>query len=523
MWNVVGAVVVVWAVCVVVRAVQWVWARVLEALSALAAVAVPVLGVLAVLGALVATVRVGRAVVRHRLRRRARLLASPLPPLPPLPPPDEVVDSRPSPAPATSAAAPARPARTSAERRPESRPVPERDDDAALVRELLSPYRSAPEQPSPDPMDHQAALDVLRAITTTGPPAKSALAEPSLPPALPEPSLPPALPEPTVAPAVPEPAEAAPARTVPITIVLEPHRELDESGRAAEPIGHLRVADTPHVILSSTGTISWTAEYRIKTVEVDVDGLVRHLSGPARDALGDLVHDPGDEAANERFRHALARVCEAPEPEDGRRAYEARPCLDVTAVDCDFVVERAVHDVTARTRHVVASGEISLAGLLLEHPELVRGFAECVSGPADPGQWREFAKDLTRVVRELPAHELLQAVWFPDVVAEIHAAGHELAVKGVALAAVGEDLRIREKVWADPARVELAAVAELTCEDLGVQQPEPADPLPEMEEEPATLEEEPAPLEEEPAPLEEEPAPLEEEPVPEPFEPFWSW
>ncbi|MGR6919045.1 hypothetical protein ACU635_32765 [[Actinomadura] parvosata] len=492
MRNVVGAVAVVWAVCLVIRAVQWVWARVLEALSALAAVTVPVLGVLAVLGALVATVRIGRALVRHRLRRRARLLATPPPPPPPPPPlPDEVVDSRPSPAPRPSGTTLARPPRTYAERRqeprpaPEPEPEPEPDDDLALVLELLTPYRSAPARPSPDPIERQAALDVLRAITATGPPSKSALPEPSLPPALPEPAL---------APALREPAESAvPARTVPITIVLEPHRELDETGRAAEPIGHLRVADTPHVILSSTGTISWTAEYRIKTVEVDVDGLVRHLSGAARDALRDLVHDPGDEAANERFRHALARVCEVPEPGDGQRAYEAQPFLDVTAVDCDFVVEQAVHDVTAHTRHVVATGEISLAGLLLEHPELVRGFAECVSGQADPWQWREFAEDLTRVVRELPPLDLVQAVSFPDVVAEIHAAGHKLAVKGVALAAVGEDLRIREKVRAEPARVELDVVAKLTCEDMGVKPPEPEPPV------------------------------LEEEPFHDPAESFWPW
>ncbi|NJP91687.1 hypothetical protein HCN51_19855 [Nonomuraea sp. FMUSA5-5] len=97
---------------------------------------------------------------------------------------------------------------------------------------------------------------------------------------------------------------------------------------------------------------------------------------------------------------------------------------------------------------------------------------------------------------------------FPDVAAEIRVAGHELAVKGVALAAVGEDLRVREKVCAEPARVELAAVAELTCEDLGVKPPELDDLLPKAEEEPACA---PAP------PV------LEEEPVDEPVERFWSW
>ncbi|UBU18599.1 hypothetical protein [Nonomuraea gerenzanensis] len=479
MRYVVGAVLVVW---VVVRVAQWIWARVVEPASVIAAVAVPVLGVLAALVAVVAVVRMRPARVRRVSPPAASWVTD-------VPPQDHAEGGGRPPAPRASGL----PGRCSAPPPPYGdRPAaPEPSDDRAFVLELLT------QQPArPDPTPQPAGLP--RAILQ--PTGRAPVVDAPLQPGVPS-----------------EPVERAPSRTVPITIVLEPHRALHETGRAGAPIDRLQVTDTPHVILSPARDISWTADYRIKRVEIDVDSLAEHLTGTARDALRDLVIDPGDEAANRRFRDALARVHEEPEP-GGRRDYEGRPCLDVTTVGCDFVVERPEHDVTAHTRHVIASGEISLAGLLLEHAELVRGFALCLSPHADPADRQEFARELARVIERMSPVELVQATCFPDRAAEIEVAESELAVRGAAIAAVGDDFRIHEKLRAELSRLELAALAELTLRDLGMRPSEVAElPRPEEEQEPARGPAEEPCLPEEPH---REPA-EEEELVADPFDRLW--
>ncbi|MGH4010015.1 MAG: hypothetical protein ACRDTH_17995 [Pseudonocardiaceae bacterium] len=187
--------------------------------------------------------------------------------------------------------------------------------------------------------------------------------------------------------------------SVTVYVIAEPHDPLSVGSGGSSASG-VKFVDNARVVIGDDIKVGLSSKYRIAKVEVDAERMMESLSPRAQKALRDLIANPSDATANERFRREL-RPPEGPAvPSAGdlqHKSVVSAP-VNVTTIDCDVVAigDKQTHNVTIK--HRVARASLDIAGIMKDSAELTSAFARQLS-PPERGHGRyELDRALTKAV-----------------------------------------------------------------------------------------------------------------------------
>jgi len=176
---------------------------------------------------------------------------------------------------------------------------------------------------------------------------------------------------------------------VTVYVVAEPHAPL-RVRRGSSLAPGAKFIDNDRVIIGDGPRVGLSSKYRIVKVEVDAERMMESLSPRAQKALGDLIANPSDEAANKCFRHEL-RPPGGPVVPSGRdlqhQSVVSAP-VNIATIDCNVVAigDNQRQNVTIKRR--VAKGSLDITGMLKDSAELASVFARHLS-PTERGHGRD--------------------------------------------------------------------------------------------------------------------------------------
>ncbi|WP_125592533.1 hypothetical protein [Amycolatopsis balhimycina] len=226
-----------------------------------------------------------------------------------------------------------------------------------------------------------------------------------------------------------------------VTLAVEPAQNLPPSIRDGRRFCSIDIRSTDVLAIGDSITLDMKFHYKIKKIEIDMNGLVGSLSSKALGALRDLVADPSDDAANRRFRETLP--LSAQHDDQPWKTVHTRPNARTKITECNVLIEGDNRRIPIKSRITITKGKLPLAALLRSNGQLTSQLARALR---EPEIHKDFTRALTRSTREIDSLKILQHSEFkPSAIHDspIICTGNGIFGSGLPAVTVGEETRAK--------------------------------------------------------------------------------